>query len=743
MVMKTSTRFFLILGLAFALMVSACAADNDGSKKDDNAPTSSEKWEKSKVGALKIDPATQLPEDCTPGNAPNCSNLGPNDQLTCLPTGKCEFFTSDTSMVYADPFDPTATNTFTYIPCPGSGSVEDNQYCATQKLDVDNYVSACIVTEETAKAFPNAGRCAYFYKKCVVAEGTPCENSGSLTCDGGNCTCSVSAKMQNAGTEVCDGKDNDCDGSTDEQDAVGCTEYWVDSDGDSYGSEPSVAKCTCLQPEGWVTNHTDCNDSSASVHPKATEVCNGTDDNCDGVTDENTKVTYYADSDGDSYGNPNATVEACSAPQGYVADKTDCNDGNGSIHPNATEVCNEVDDNCDGSTDEWVQNTYYYDADGDGYGNVNATPNAACSAPQGYVGNNSDCNDDNANVHPGMSDVCNNVDDNCDGKTDEDYTNLGSGCGVGACANGTMVCSADGTKTVCSTAGNASTETCNNVDDNCDGKTDEDYTNLGSGCGVGACANGTMVCSKDGIKTVCSTAGNASTETCNNVDDNCDGQTDEGLLLTFYADADGDNHGDANMATQACSAPQGYVEDNTDCDDGDASIHPGAIDECNQVDDDCDGQTDYIKGVYQCDKSCPTVQKYACNQEFTLDFGANSASSTIASYNCWTAVGAKTIATQFGSGEFMLAPNVGSGIKYSFHILTYGTGALASLLHGTCSPNEGTNQVTAYNPAKGLNGTCATFSTFSVNGGTAGTDYVVLDKASATGKVTVMFVCTP
>jgi len=64
-------------------------------------------------------------------------------------------------------------------------------------------------------------------------------------------------------------------------------------------------------------------------------------------------------------------------------------------------------------------------------------------------------------------------------------------------------------------------------------------------------------------------------------------------------------------------------------------------------------------------------------------------------------------------------------------------------LHGTCSPNEGTNQVTAYNPTKGLNGTCMTFGSVSVNGGTAGTDYVVLDKASATGKVTVKFICTP
>jgi hypothetical protein len=129
--------------------------------------------------------------------------------------------------------------------------------------------------------------------------------------------------------------------------------------------------------------------------------------------------TFYRDADGDGYGDPGVTQVACSAPTGYVSDHTDCNDGNPNIHPGAAEVCNGIDDDCDGQIDEGVKNTYYRDADGDGYGNASVSTEA-CSAPTGYVSDHTDCDDANAAVNPGATEVYNGIDDDCDGQIDED-----------------------------------------------------------------------------------------------------------------------------------------------------------------------------------------------------------------------------------------------------------------------------------------------------------------------------------
>jgi hypothetical protein len=93
---------------------------------------------------------------------------------------------------------------------------------------------------------------------------------------------------------------------------------------------------------------------------------------------------------------------ACSAPEGYVSDATDCNDADGAVNPGATEVCNGIDDNCDGNTDEGVENTYYADADGDTYGDAGSTT-MACSAPEGYVSDATDCNDADGAVKSGCN----------------------------------------------------------------------------------------------------------------------------------------------------------------------------------------------------------------------------------------------------------------------------------------------------------------------------------------------------
>jgi len=162
------------------------------------------------------------------------------------------------------------------------------------------------------------------------------------------------------------------------------TTYYRDADGDGYGNV-NTTTTACSVPAGYATNSTDCNDASASVHPGAAETCNGVDDNCNGSIDEGLLVTYYRDSDGDGYGNAAQTTTACTAPVGYVALSTDCNDASASVHPGAAEACNGIDDNCNGTVDEGCV--------GSGTGtvrNVNGTTSAITYAQCGN-GTNTNC----------------------------------------------------------------------------------------------------------------------------------------------------------------------------------------------------------------------------------------------------------------------------------------------------------------------------------------------------------------
>lgn len=198
--------------------------------------------------------------------------------------------------------------------------------------------------------------------------------------------------------EICDGVDNNCNGQIDE--GYNRTTFYRDADGDGYG-DASVSVNACSTPAGYVINQTDCDDADPTVHPGATEICDGKDNNCDGQVDEGiTKTTYYRDADGDGYGNALVSVNACSKPAGYSISKTDCDDTKADVHPGATEICDGIDNNCDGRIDEgFTKSTYYRDADGDGYGNP-AVFIKSCSMPAGYVANKKDCNDANAAINP-------------------------------------------------------------------------------------------------------------------------------------------------------------------------------------------------------------------------------------------------------------------------------------------------------------------------------------------------------
>ncbi len=149
---------------------------------------------------------------------------------------------------------------------------------------------------------------------------------------------------------------------------------------------------------------TDCDDTSSSDYPGASEtVANGDDEDCDGVD------SCYTDADNDNYGTTvvvDGSTTNCTTGTGAPV-STDCNDASSSIYPTATEACNDVDDDCDGAADDGVT-VYYTDADADTYG----TGTGDCSITSG-VTNASDCDDADGYVYPGATEYCDGQYNNC------------------------------------------------------------------------------------------------------------------------------------------------------------------------------------------------------------------------------------------------------------------------------------------------------------------------------------------
>src|SRR5262249_19768312 len=157
------------------------------------------------------------------------------------------------------------------------------------------------------------------------------------------------------------------------------------------------------------------------------EVCDTTnhDEDCDPAT------FGFRDADGDTY----ADARCCNADAtGTLTCGRDCDDTNPGVHPSAPEVCNGMDGNCDGMIDEGVLRTYYLDCDGDGHGEIAGDPvrcndpstgspyaqtATGCSPPPMYTASHDDCNDDpaasGAISHPGYSEMCDGVDNDCNG----------------------------------------------------------------------------------------------------------------------------------------------------------------------------------------------------------------------------------------------------------------------------------------------------------------------------------------
>ncbi len=346
----------------------------------------------------------------------------------------------------------------------------------------------------------------------------------------------------------------------------------------------------------------DCDDGNPLVFPGAAEVCNGHDDNCDGVVDEGQpSVTYYRDADGDGVGGSEKIASCLAQPKDTSSTTGDCDDSNAAVHPGATEVCNGLDDDCDGTVDNGLtRRDFYADADGDGHGDAKGAAQPSClSAVSGWVPNHDDCDDTNARVAPGAPEVCNGLDDNCDGQIDEGlgattYFTDADGDGFGSStARGQSACApVPGSVTNaldCDDANPAikpgAAERCNAADDNCDGRVDEGNPGGGGACGTGragVCAAGLATCAAGSVQ--CLPVTGPTAELCNGLDDDCNGVLDDGFV----------------GLGAACSAGQGACQRSglTVCNGAGTAVTcsatPGSptAPACDGVDNDCDGVVD-------------------------------------------------------------------------------------------------------------------------------------------------------
>ena len=375
--------------------------------------------------------------------------------------------------------------------------------------------------------------------------------------------------------EQCDDLDNNCDGEVDNYNGVDATLFYLDRDGDGYGDITAYEyACEGHQPEGYILQVGDCDDSSANNYPNAIEYCDSVDNNCNGVIDEPTAADaqeWFEDLDNDGFGSKTIRITACEQPENYIETTGDCDDTSNSVYPNADEYCNGIDDNCDSVIDEptAVDAQFYYpDQDEDSFGAM-VDGTAFCYPQAGYVTNNSDCDDYTQSINPNASEVCNNLDDDCDGGVDDDdpdetplfqvqYYADPDGDLYGDLSQPILSCPSYSNGVESIPVGLAD----NGMD------CDESLTDLdGNGVADGAAINP------------------SASELCTEfIDENCDGYPMLGAIdtPTFYADFDFDGHGNQAYSVQVCQEPYGYVRyepgHEFDCDDSDPDTYPSDLD---------------------------------------------------------------------------------------------------------------------------------------------------------------------